>query len=437
MKYRSFILLFLSTILFCGCKKEIDTIGLSFQDDDLLNAQFMELPITAYSVLEDSLYTKNLLNNVVGAVNDPVFGRTEAGFCTQFDLAGSNTSLIGSEDVVALDSVVLSLQYSGFFGDTLSPMLFEVYELSEQLDKDNYYSNDDHPSHFGTNLLYSNASFYPRPTTPVTLDTIRYAAHARLRLSNDFGNRLLYMNSSDLANTAAFQSAFYGLVVKATTATRGVGSLSYISLTSAMSGITIYYTANDSEHKKYTFPISTNCVRYNFFTHDYSTASTDFRRQVIQHDTTLGQQMLYVQPTGGVKTHISMPALMDTLYGKRYVINRAELVIANVSTDASYFFQPYNLGLQLVTSAGTNTYLPDDASFTSSNYFGGVYDENTKEYRFRITNYIQQLQRNGINDKGINIVISGAGIRGNRLVLRGTDPSFADRLRLEVYYTAY
>lgn len=244
MKYRSFILLFLSTILFCGCKKEIDTIGLSFQDDDLLNAQFMELPITAYSVLEDSLYTKNLLNNVVGAVNDPVFGRTEAGFCTQFDLAGSNTSLIGSEDVVALDSVVLSLQYSGFFGDTLSPMLFEVYELSEQLDKDNYYSNDDHPSHFGTNLLYSNASFYPRPTTPVTLDTIRYAAHARLRLSNDFGNRLLYMSSSDLANTAAFQSAFYGLVVKATTATRGAGSLSYISLTSAMSGITIYYTTD-------------------------------------------------------------------------------------------------------------------------------------------------------------------------------------------------
>ena len=62
----------------------------------------------------------------------------------------------------------------------------------------------------------------------------------------------------------------------------------------------------------------------------------------------------------------------------------------------------------------------------------------SEEYRFRITYYIQELLRNGaINDKGINIVVTGAGVRGNRLVFRGTDESYTDRLRLAVYYTEY
>ena len=103
----SILLVALWVMCLCGCKKEIDVIGLNLQDDDILGADFTEVSISAHSVLEDSLPTKGLINNVVGTINDPVFGQTAAGFCTQFTVSGSNTVFPKQAE---LDSVVLNLQ---------------------------------------------------------------------------------------------------------------------------------------------------------------------------------------------------------------------------------------------------------------------------------------------------------------------------------------
>lgn len=432
-KCGSILLLALWVLCFCSCKKDIDVIGLNLQDEDILGADFAEVSISAHSILEDSLPTKGLLNNVVGTINDPVFGQTAAGFCTQFTVSGSNTVFPKQAEI---DSVVLNLQYSGYFGDTLSPIRFSVFELAEALSADQYYSNDDDPQVLPTDLVYNSTFIRPNPTTPVKLDTATTAAHLRLRLTDEFGNRLLHMPQSQLVNATAFQNAFYGLCVRAEAIPGRTGNLCYMSLTSAMSGITIYYKVGHAR-KSYTFPISTDCVRYNFYTHDYTRGDMDFQRQVLQGDTTLGTQTLYLQPTGGVKTRVTFDDLKQTFEGKNVVINRAELVLTNISTDEDYFFQPYNLALQVVNADGTTTYTPDDASLTSSSYFGGIYDEKAKEYRFRITNYVQQKLKQEGDDIGLNIVVSGAGVRGNRLVARGTDAIYSDRARLEIYYTEY
>ncbi len=435
MKNRCSILLFVLALFVCSCKKEIDSIGLNLQDADILGADFTEAPIKAYSVREDSINTKNLLNNVVGEINDPVFGNTKAGFCTQFDLSGSNTFF---PKQAVLDSVVLNLQYSGYFGDTMSGIRFEVNELAAPLNQNQYYSYNDEPEVKTGDLCYSHNYIQPRPYTGIRQDTTTVAAHLSLRLTNAFGRRLLTLNKSELSTTAAFQNVFYGLCVRALAHNNATGNFCYMSLTSATSGITIYYTV-DRQHKKYTFPISSTCTRYNFYTHDYTTAAADFRSQVIDGNQELGSQKLYVQPTAGVKTRVKLDDLLGQFQGKNVVINRAELVLTNISTDEDYFFQPYNLSLQVVSGDGNSTYYtPDDASYTSSSYFGGIYDEKTGEYRFRITNYVQSLLKAGeIKDQGLNIVTAGAGIRGNRLVFRGTDENFSDHFRLEVYYTEY
>ncbi|MCQ2280182.1 MAG: DUF4270 domain-containing protein [Bacteroidales bacterium] len=431
MKHYFIICIIVLAIFSCSCKKDISSIGLNLQDEDILNAEFVTAPLSAHSTLEDSINTKNLLNNVVGTINDPVFGQTQAGFCTQFAVSGSN-SFFPKQAV--LDSVVLTLQYSGYFGDTLSPLKFHAYELSQPLTATHYYSNDDNPAIFSADLVTDNNYLYPQPNTSVYVDTTSKAAHLRLHLERSFGNKLLKMNRSQLANTSAFQNEFYGLCVQAEARPSRTGNLCYVSLTSAMSGITVYYTV-DRVHKKYTFPISKDCVRYNFYTHDYTTASSNFQRQVIQGDTTMGRDELYLQPTAGVKTHVSLAEVPNIFKDRNVVINRAELVLTNVSTDEDYFYQPYNLSLQVVDKDGTTYYTPDDASMTSSGYFGGIYDEKTKEYRFRITNYVQYIIKNGIKDDGLNVVVNGAGVRGNRLVFRGTDNIYSDNFRLEIYYT--
>lgn len=429
MKNRCSIFLIILAVLFTSCKKDIDSIGLNLQDGTLGNA-YVELPLIAYSTFEDSLFTKNLMYTLAGEIHDPVFGTTQAGFCTQFALQGSNTEF---GDNLDLDSIVLSLQYSGYYGDTLSGIQMEIYELTEQLTKDQYYSNDNNPANQGINLVYSSAPIYPKPTTRVKIDTATYTAHLRIRLSEDFGNRLL--NMEHLSSNSDFQSAFYGLVIKATS--NGSGSLCYFSPTAAQSGLTLYYHSNQIS-KKYTFPITNECTRYNFFTHDYSAGNADFRQQVVNGDTSLGYDNLYIQPTGGIKTHVNLDTLGEWVKGKNIIINKAELIITNTDPSESTFTQPGNIGLQLVNTDGTITYVPDDAIYTSTSYYGGTYDSDTKEYRFRLTYYAQDiLYRQAINDKGINIVVTGAGIRGNRLVFRGTDESYTDRLRLAIYYTEY
>lgn len=421
----------LFSILLCSCKKDIDAIGLNLQDGTLGNA-YVEIPLTAYSVLEDSLFTKNLLYTLLGEIHDPVFGTTQAGFCTQFALQGSNTTL---GENLSIDSVVLTLQYGGYYGDTLSGLRLEVYELSEQLTKAQYYSNDNNPANNGVNLTYSSTSILPAPTTRVRIDTATYSAHMRVRLSNDFGNRILNLSNSDLTSNSAFQAAFYGLVVKATA--NGTGNLCYFSPTAAQSGLTLYYKA-DGVVKKYTFPITSDCARYNFFTHDYTTGDINFQRQVVNGETTLGKDQLYIQPTGGVKTHVDLDAFSNWVKDKDIIINKAELVITNADVSENMFTQPSNIGLQLVLADQTTTYLPDDAIYTSTSYFGGTYDSDKKDYRFRLTYYAQELLRNnGTTDKGLNIVVTGSGIRGNRLVFRGTDESHTDRLKLAIYYTEY
>ena len=60
----------LFAVFLCSCKKDIDTIGLNLQDGTLGNA-YTEIPLTAYSTLEDSLFTKNLLYTLLGVSEPP------------------------------------------------------------------------------------------------------------------------------------------------------------------------------------------------------------------------------------------------------------------------------------------------------------------------------------------------------------------------------
>lgn len=435
-KFTQILIVLFMIVVAISCKNEYDIIGLNLQDpDDLLGNTFTDTTtLTAYSLREDSVNTTKLSNSVLGYIKDPVFGLTQAGIYSQYLLSGSSVNF-GNNPV--LDSLVLTMQYAGYFGDTLSPLSIRVYELTESLIKDTKYYNFNITENSNQNLVYiRNYQLLPTPTTPVTIDTTTYDAHIRIRLSNALGRRFL-QNQDQLADNATFLNFFKGLYIVAT-ATTGSGSLLYINMTSSVSGINIYYH-NDEGAKKYALVSNSNAVYYNYFSHDYS-QSTDniFKDQVLNGNISLGGQKLYAQPLAGVKTKITFPYIQKTFKDKDVVINKAELIISNVSADELYFFQPYNLSLQAIIDNGVS-YLPDDEYYTSTDYFGGIYNKDTKEYRFRITQYIQQLILQSEAGQGIYLVVSGSGIRGNRLIFAGTNGSLNpdNRLRLELTYTTY
>lgn len=433
----------LLTLAIIGCKNEYDEIGLALKDKDLLNSTFCDtITLSAYSVREDSIMilnhsssTKIIPANVVlGQLFDPVFGMTQTNIYVQYGLSGNNVNF-GKTPI--LDSLVLLLPYTGYFGDTTSVIDLEIFELNENISDQQAYYNHSTLSYKNENLTYQHAySFSPKPNTTLSIDTINQNPHIRIRLSDDLGNLFLNIDTVAMKENSSFISFFKGLHIKAKTTSQN-GCLMYINTGSSLSNMVLYYhnAADPKEKKTYTFTSRTDQKYFTHTNHDYSLGNDHFKSHVLDGDKTLGKEKLYVQPLAGVRTRIAFPHLKESFVKQNIVINRAELVISNVSSDEVFFFQPYDLSLQTVSGK----LLPDDESYTSTKYFGGVYDADTKEYRFRITNYIQQFILGKNSGEDIYLVVKGRATRGNRLILSGTEPMQDDdkRLRLELYYTNY
>jgi len=427
---------------FQGCKKDINSIGLNLKDD-LLNATFTDtVTLTAYSVIEDTLNTTGLVFNYLGCLNDNIFGTTTSCIYTQFVPSGNNVNFGESPE---LDSIVLTLRYTGgFYGDTLNPFTISVYELSESILADKIYYQHHTVAHEGNNLTYStNFTLYPKPNTKVKIDTL-LEAHVRIRLNNDLGNRFL-QHAKELATEDDFKKFFKGLYISAKPFRNG-GCLVNFSLINALSGIQLYYKDN-GKTKQFPFVINnTATVRFNNYEHNYNAGDFHFAAQIdstksVNERAMLGKEKLYVQAMGGIKTRIEFPNIeaFNEIHDGKIVINKAELVITNIGENLEKYPNPARLGIQAVKKTSGELVTILDALTGNSNYFGGSYDDKRKEYRFRITRYIQNIIQKKNYEPFIYLVTEGAAAYANRLVLKGTgtDTTDVSRLRLEVYYTEY
>ena len=83
-------------------------------------------------------------------------------------------------------------------------------------------------------------------------------------------------------------------------------------------------------------------------------------------------------------------------------------------------------------------YLVTVPDYTLGNdYFGGVYNKKTNEYRIRITKQLQYMLDGGVNADQLNMFIAATATRMSRLVVYGTQPATDEnkRFRLEVHYS--
>lgn len=417
-----------------ACNNQTSSIGLGLAEQ--LGTDYTDtITVTAYSFLEDTLSTTNTTANLIGEVHDPVFGDCRASTYAQFNLTGSSVNF-GANPVV--DSIVLTLQLASYYGDTNSRVGLRVYQLTEPLS--GTYNSASTVNYDPTPLNYALTGYAIQPTTSVVVDTGNYSPHLRIRLSNAFGQYLLN-NQHHMTSNAAFKSFFHGLCISAVSHTGPVGYILLTSMNSSLSGITLYYHNEGGNTIKYTFPCPTDCKRFNHYDHNYNASSNaDFIQEVLQGNRAIGTSKLFLQATGGVKTRITFPYLKDAFksLNNRVVINRAELVITDISPDEAYYIHPSNLTLQGIKADSSLAYLPDDEYYTAASYFGGTYDATKHEYRFRITRYVQELiQGTGDLTNTVNLVVRGSSVRANRLIFGGTGLDNDKRLRLEIAYTTY
>ena len=427
------LLLFVALIFFASCKKVPD-IGSGLQpSSSYIKVAFTgEQNIVAESERIDSLSTKAASLSLAGDLNDPIFGNSNLSFYTQIGLT-SNSIKWG--EGATTDSIVLQMIYSGYYGDTLTPLTLKVYEVNENMSGDSmtYYSNTSFA--YGDEL--ANYTFSPRPKTRANIDDDSLtAAVIRIPVDNALGERFI-SNENYFASNSTFMNYFKGLYVSCEPVS-GTGSICYFNLLNTKSYLRIYYH-NDYDTTFYDFNVSDKYIRFNHFEHDYNTATNP----ISFDDTT--NQYLYVQSTAGVRSRLTFPNIAQWAkdMNTNVLINEAKLImtgangmINGVDNDTAMFTQPIQLVVVKANEDGSYSILPDQLVGTS--YFNGMYDSKTDQVWFRISEYVQDLVLAGpdAENHGLFVYTYSGAYNAKRWVFHGPNSQdTTNRIKLEIIYS--
>lgn len=376
-------------ILFTSCKKEWNELGSQLVvSDDLELFSFDEQEIKISVVEEDSLRSLNSSTSYIGYLSDPYFGNTSASLYTEFRIPSTNIDFGVSAQA---DSIVLSLDIVGYYGDTLSPLTISVREMLETIESTttdtldietivNIYSSDD----FDVDLqLLNNAQQELLPIASSKLN---------ITLSNAFAQQFLDADPANYADNEAFQSFFNGLYIAADQGLEN-GLLLELDLLNESSKLTLYYHNEISDSLSYDFQINSSADRMTRWSHDYS--ATEIESALNMEFVTQG----YVQGGVGLRTYVELPDL-NSLKDSNYVFHSAELIIPYISNELdSIFYGPSKLGLAAVNSDGNLEVLTEDQNIQGSTYFDGNRDETTETYTFNIARYIHKVVQEGYTNR--------------------------------------
>jgi len=434
------VALMIGTLLlaFASCRKSPNTIG----NNLIGESEYMDIfhtdtvAIVCHSYL-DSVNTTNPSNALLGATKDPVLGTTEAGFFTQFRFSVAGQSF-GANPV--LDSLVLQLSLTGCYGDTSALQTVHVYELADSLSSSESYYNHSVVATHATDHA-NGYQFRPHPRTMVNVvgtDTLVQPI-LRIPLSQELGNQLLTLDTTVFSLPNLFKAQFPGLYVTCSPVDQN-GSICYINLTNnEYTLLQLYYHDASTPDKpmRYNYYVTSSDVYFNHMDHDYTQGDDDFTSQVLDGQTALGQQQLYLQTMGGVRTFVKFPNLehwADTLEDCHMVINEAKLVVPVAPASLDSVYTAPKTFLLVGFNADSTTYLLPDY-FEGNSYFGGTYNSSRQCVTFRISEYLQSVIMGKNENNGLSLGINGASYNAHRMVVNGPEATEGEKLHLEVTYS--
>lgn len=369
--------------------------------------------IVTSTVKEDSLRTDELSTIPLGSINnDPVFGSSSADYTGQFLLTTDNFSF-GAGAV--LDSVVLTMAYNGkYYGDLNSRQYLIIRELQEEIAyNSDYFSN----SSFTTGSMVGLWQGNFQPSDSVKVNGLTKAPHLRIRLSDEFGKRMIASGKTWLDNPD-FLSVFRGLVIQSQTTT-GIGCQAYFDPTHIITAVNVYY--NDSMVQPFTLYSNGSRVaaRISSFRHKPTGQITQALSAKRNADT------CYIQSQASCKLKLEIPYLFNLV--KKHpessiIIHGASLKISPLLGGFSNTFQlPEKLILVKSDSLGRNTPILDlYLSAFADTYRGGLYNSSSNSYQFNFLNEIQEVYKNYMSGKNTNY--------GYYVLIPGDNPLSAARL---------
>jgi hypothetical protein len=449
---RRLFLFFFSFAALTACEDATD-IGLDLQDENLIGTEFTDtLTIHTGTVLQtDSILSYRLPTAVVGQYADPVLGIVRASTFAEVGLGGTNVSFGNNAKA---DSLVLTLDYSFKYADTLKAMQVNVHRLTGAFDeKASYFTNTAFA--FDPAVIGSRA-FLPRVDVVETNGTkSKKTRLLSIKLSNELAEQFIAQSGqATFANQASFLNYFRGIAL--TVPTDANASLVGFNLNSTSSSLTLHYTAGDGTKKQHAFILGSGGY--------FSQVSADRSGTALAGLQTKGSYLpasetggdSYVQAGTQLFTKLTFPYLesLKSLQGN-VIINRAELILPVKSASTGNNLPvPPQLVLYETNDAnrilrdGTGTpraVQQDGASALATTAPASIPYNSTKGYyNVNVTSYVQavvlgQKPNNGLLLGAANVTVDqqrvgtiSTQLNPYRAIITDTD---ANPVKLLIYYS--
>lgn len=407
---RRLLLFFFSFATLTACDDPND-IGIELQDENLIGTEFTEISAQTATVLQtDSILAFRSPTALAGQYVDPVLGLVRASTLMEVGLNGNNLNF-GSG--VTADSLVLTLDYSFKYADTLKTMQVNVHRLTGAFDeRTSYFTNT--PFAYDPNPIGS-ALFQPR-IDEVDVEGVKTKRTRLLRVTLDsqLANEFLAQSGQPtFANQANFLNYFRGIALVVPQDENG--SVVGFNLTSTTSNLTLHYKSSDGTNRQHAFVLG----RDNYFSQIASdraataVANLQTKGNIVPASETGGDS--YVQGGTQLLTKFTFPDLAALKNSQRnIIINRAELIIPIKASSTSnnkplppqlvmYETNEANEILRDVTGAA-RTIQQDGVNPFATN-FAATLTYNNKEgeqyYSLNITNYLQAIMTNQKPNNGL------------------------------------
>ena len=150
------------------------------------------------------------------------------------------------------------------------------------------------------------------------------------------------------------------------------------------------------------------------------------------NDSTEGQDVLFLQTMGGVRSKIAFPDLIPFLDSNQLIINKAELILPVQYFASDAYVPSSELFLVRTLEDGGISFIPD-----YNDDRGGNYVESTSSYTFNITRYLNQMIAGSFENLPLTIVSNGNAVTANRVVFNGPNSMLKEKPKLIITYSKY
>jgi hypothetical protein len=392
MAFRHILTVIALTIGLNSCYNEPELLGGNLiPSTDLTKVKVdTSFEVAAYTVKTDSISTSGYQYAILGCATSNIFGQVKSDFLSEIYIYNIKDTLHLITPRPVPDYLELTIRHNKTWGTNHKPINVKVYELSDSLSTHTYNNG----------LVPVEGKYNP---TLISMPTT-YSGDSLLtiRLTSDFANKLINAPDSTFTSNLNFIKFMKGIFITSDEYSGPDGVLYYFD---PYINLTLHYkkpkkngTLIDTVFTYY----STNSLRYNHFSHDYTKARTDLKinhlNSTTLNDTIYQDSLIYIDGLGGVRGLIKLKGTKEWAKKMPIAINRAELrfdvqdhpdfVRDSLTPNLFYYYYRY-LNSAIITDYITNL---DDY------YFNGKinatkYSTPRKYYSIDVTFHLQNLLR--------------------------------------------